>query len=442
MAILAVMLANNSNAYVELDITGLRSISPAYDSVLVERQNPDGSFSTVRGADTVSTGGVDEFIVFDYECPLGLATAYQVTAIRHNGDGSLTDEIVIPSLVEVANVYAEGFESGVPGTWSATNGTLASDTGTVFDGTKSLKLTSTANGAFSANGPSVLLPDPTLQYDLTAWVRSPQTLTVTFEMDFYSANDFTYEGYTSSSLQGTTVTLAANTWTRVKLSSGLLPANTGRAHLIIGTTGGTAGNVLDIDDVRLDNTPSGSAITLTPPTDKVWLKSMANPTLSMALEVSSVDDAVYAARQQVNPIIGAKFPVVISDVQGARTGSITFHTYTLTERAQFRELFELGATLLFQGDSGDGHSGDGHNGDGFEDMYFMVGDVTEHRPSGSSRDPQRTWIVQFTEVDSPPGSLTALPGNSWLLVTSFGDWNTVNTDRTSWLDVLNTPFGS
>lgn len=166
----------------------------------------------------------------------------------------------------------------------------------------------------------------------------------------------------------------------------------------------------------------------------VWLKSLTQSTLSMEVEIASMANPTYPARQQVNPIIGSRYPVVLSDVQGSRTGAFVLTTYTLADRLALKTLLDNGEPLFMQFDQNQ------DTGDGAEDMYFVIGDYDEERPSIRSIETVRQWGIAFTEIAQPSGILTSIPGNSWLQVsTQFADWNAVLTSRSSWLDVLNRP---
>lgn len=166
---------------------------------------------------------------------------------------------------------------------------------------------------------------------------------------------------------------------------------------------------------------------------KIAIKSLSAPSTSMILDVEPMEDVVRPVRQQINPIIGSKYPVVISDVSQARRGTIKLRTDDLTSRTALIQLLTSGQVLFFQADS------DPVSGDGWEDMFFVAGDLTEHYPA-RSKVTVRQWTLPFTEVASPNANLTSIPGNSWLLVTGFGTWQSVRDLRSNWLGVLNNPW--
>lgn len=163
-----------------------------------------------------------------------------------------------------------------------------------------------------------------------------------------------------------------------------------------------------------------------------WLKSLSQSALNTQVTIQALSDVKRPSRQQVYPVVGRANPVVISDVLTGRTGTISLQTTGSTDYQSIMALLQPGTTLFLQATPGDY----------FADMYFVPGDVTEQRPASQSTDMTRIWQIDFTEVDSPSGMLTTIPGNSYLAVVSFGSYQEISTARTSYLAVLDTPYGS
>lgn len=424
-----------SGYYNSIDITGLLGdgITPVFDTVWIQRNNPDGSVVTIRNGDHVTTGGVDEIVIIDYEAPLNVGVSYNVTAIRHNMDGSTTTEVKTSGYFSDPAFVPFNDAMGGAVNWAAgANTTQAYVTTPVHSVGKSIRLTSTAAGDFG----SVMLTGSVVQagknYHADGWLMSAAALVVKWQFDWYTSTG----AFVSSTFSAATTTLTASLWQKVSTTQ-TAPAGVGVNGKVIVSAhaAATAGaQLLYFDDFHLGSAVTVGAVTLPFNTNTVLVKSLANPTLSLELTLSAMDAPQYPVRQQVNPIIGAEFPVVISDVVGARTGTFTFLTQSLDERTAFKQLFAAGATLFFQGNS------DPVSGDGFEDMYFLPGSFGEGRPAGSSRDADRLWTIPYTEVGSPAGLLTTVPNNSWLVVSTAGTWQNVLTSRVSWLDVLNNPF--
>ena len=163
-----------------------------------------------------------------------------------------------------------------------------------------------------------------------------------------------------------------------------------------------------------------------------WLKDLTQSALNTQVTIQAMGDVKRPGRENVYAIVGRKNAVVISDLRGGREGVVTIMTTGTADRNAVKTLLASGNVLFLQATPTDG----------FDDLYFAAGDVTVKRPSPDSTDPTRLWEIAFTEVDSPSGQLTSLPGNSWLLVTNFGTWQSVMNARATWLAVLNTAYGS
>lgn len=254
-------------AYVALTVTGLTG----FDTVAVQRTNPDGSQAIVRSANYVATAGATSWAGFDLEAPLGSAVTYTAIAQTHNGDGSIT-----------------------------------------------------------------------------------------------------------------TVTA-------------------GSSAITIPTQNGTG-----------------------------WLKNLSQAALNTQITIQALADVKRSGRTQVYPVIGRKNPVVISDVRSGRTGLVSIMTTGTADYQAVSTLLASGQTLFLQATPADM----------FADMYFVPGDVTERRPASTSTDQTRVWDVDFIEVDSPSGALTSIPGNSYTAVAVFGTYQNLVNHRSTYLDVLNTPYGS
>ncbi|MEU7096051.1 hypothetical protein [Kitasatospora aureofaciens] len=177
---------------------------------------------------------------------------------------------------------------------------------------------------------------------------------------------------------------------------------------------------------------SSAAITIPTQNGVGWLKHLSQAALNTQIVLTGLSDIKRAGRRQEYAVIGRKNPVVISDVRGGRSGSFSLMTTGSTDYQAVSTLLASGATLFLQATPADM----------FADLYFSAGDVTEHRPADTSTDTTRIWTVEFTEVDSPSGALTSIPGNSYTAVVSFGSYQTLLNKRTTYLDVLNTPYGS
>lgn len=175
-----------------------------------------------------------------------------------------------------------------------------------------------------------------------------------------------------------------------------------------------------------------AAVAITVANGTAWLKNLTQSALNTQVQIQTLSDVKRAGRQQAYDVIGRQNSVVISDVRGGRTGTLTLMTTASTDMNALNSILNPGGVVFLQFTPADG----------FADMYFVPGDVTIKRPSSTSTDFTRLWDVAFIEVDSPSGATTSLPGNSYLAVTNFGTYQTLLNDRSTYLAVLNTPYGS
>jgi hypothetical protein len=167
---------------------------------------------------------------------------------------------------------------------------------------------------------------------------------------------------------------------------------------------------------------------------ETWLKNIAQPAASMLVNmVGPQTDVTRPPLNTVYQVLGTPYPVVVGDVLKSRTGNLVAYTSTIAQMTSLLALCASGQVLFFQATAQDN----------FPDMYFMVtAGLVESRPEGFSSSLYRKWTIPFTEVASPSGAFSLLPGNSWSQVLSFGSWQNVLSWRSSWLSVLNVPYGS
>lgn len=173
-------------------------------------------------------------------------------------------------------------------------------------------------------------------------------------------------------------------------------------------------------------------VTISATSSTAWIKNVANSATSVQVNVVDITDVTRPQRVLGNyPVLERRYPIIINDVRQGRTGKIQVATYSVDDAEALQLLFDDGSVLFFQTSSLNN----------FPDMYFAAGDLIEQRP-GISTD--ITWIYEFTftEQSSPSGALTTVSGNSYLQVVNFGTYQKVIDNRTTYLDVLNRPFGS
>lgn len=425
-------------AFVSLSVSGLTG----YDAVAIQRTNPDGSQVIIRNANYVLTGGADTFACSDIEAPLGAAVTY--TAI---GAMYTTRNLVLnPSLTtDLSNTQDY---SSVTRAWINTDGKY---------GPSCVQHTNTATALAGTTWTIPTVTGITGAFQVSCWVKLPASGPTTLNLICRS-------GTTTVKSAAITPLPPAGTWTRVTTSFSLVSTDT--IDRIGVSSNATSGTVWWADAAMAEVSPithnygdgsfsgwswdgtsdasasrtsvtttaqaTSSPITISVAAGTGWLKNITQPALNTEVSVESVQDVKRPTRSQTYTVIGRKNPVVVSDVRGGRQGSLTLMTTNSTDLQSVRALLAPGSVLFFQATPADG----------FDDLYFAAGDVTEKRPAGVSTDPTRLWQIDFIEVDSPSGAANGLPNNSYTQVVSFGTYQAVLTNRSTYLDVLNTPYGS
>lgn len=168
---------------------------------------------------------------------------------------------------------------------------------------------------------------------------------------------------------------------------------------------------------------------------EAWIKNLSQTNLNTQVTVvGPMADIVYPPLNTVYEVLGTPYPVAVGDVLRARTGTLTVLVETFAQQLALQSLVSSGQTLLFQA---------GPN-DNFPDMYFVITNngVTLHSLSAPSVNPNRTFDLNYTEVAPPIGAFSLLGANSWGQVLSFGTWQAVLNDRSTWLQVLNVQYGA
>lgn len=164
-----------------------------------------------------------------------------------------------------------------------------------------------------------------------------------------------------------------------------------------------------------------------------WIKDVILGASSSKVQVESMSDVVTPTRQlAVLNVIGRANPIIITDVRQGRTGTLTLTSQTSDDITQIRNLFASGNVLLFQCPLAAN----------FPDMYFVPGDVTESWNGGYASNTVHSFSFPFIEADGPSTSAFVSNGNSWLLVTQFDNWADVAASRSTWEQVLISPFNS
>jgi Carbohydrate binding domain len=426
----------------------------------------------------------------------GLDFAQYITIQRAN---LLTDEFnVVRGANQVATYSGPGYELGVnllgsedsgfetgTGSWAAgTNcASIAQSASFAYTGFNSLAVTSSAAGIVvvdkgnSYSSQVAVVPGETYQFSY--WVYTANsTRMANIEVNYYLQPANNLMETDSFTTQGVAYTnLVANGWTQVSITT-TAPAGCNFADIQCQPIAQGTAEIFYIDNafygeysftgfpsstftvtdyecplntpvtyiaemgILVDGVPTlvlgafSNTVELSAESGTAWIKNVLAPGLNQLVTISSMSDAVSAARTQSTYVIGRKNPIVLVDAMGGRSGTITFLTQSLADKEtllatlaspQSQSLFLQTAAV-----------------DGFNDMYFSINtSVTENRPAGVSYDPTRLVPVTYIEVDSPSDAVTAISENDWLdVLNGWSSWQDMLSQRPTWLTVLTAPFGT
>lgn len=226
------------------------------DGVLVEFGSSVGTYFDG------STTGAGFF--YSWNGPANASTSSQYTGTGFNsalsGSGTLTS--ALSRIQKINRVKNPNFEYGSKFGWngSINSGSSALDSTLAHSGTTSLKVTATGSGlrVRGSNGSAQLSEMFTVVpgniHNLSAWVYTSATASVNIYA--YGANS---GGTPSAPYTGTTVSVTANTWTRIDTNFSVPSGSTdGYIYPNFEIASSTAGLTLNIDDVHLQTVPSNS----------------------------------------------------------------------------------------------------------------------------------------------------------------------------------------
>lgn len=127
-----------------------------------------------------------------------------------------------------------------------------------------------------------------------------------------------------------------------------------------------------------------------------WIKNPGKPFMNMRVLWNSDNEYSRAARRELIPIRGAKFPVAHTDRRLAPSGTIKLATQTTAEAKAFTNLIDDGAVLMI----------DVNPDFGVPIRYVSLGDVVGRRAGKEDRDltwEARIWELQVDETSAPIG---------------------------------------
>ena len=165
------------------------------------------------------------------------------------------------------------------------------------------------------------------------------------------------------------------------------------------------------------------------PCEPVLLSDPVSTALAQWFGLAAVGTLTREARQTVLSVLGRSDFVSTSSARGSAKGTLTLYTDTLEERRNAVKLFESGRILLLRNPDPSYPE---------SNWYIAIGNVTESRTIDmNAREPGRTWVVPFVQVERPTGLIEASSGVTWQMVKDSGmTWAQLRAAHESWLDVV------
>lgn len=140
-----------------------------------------------------------------------------------------------------------------------------------------------------------------------------------------------------------------------------------------------------------------NAATLTYTTAYAWLKDPFEPIRNMAVTIGDMSQYTYDSRTGVHQVMGRPAPITVGEVRSSAADTVTILTSTQEDRDRFHYITASGHPLLLQSTQ---QSGIGN-------MYLAPTRVTETRLVKTGSRTERSWAVDYQEVDMPIGDAGA-----------------------------------
>lgn len=387
-------------------------------TVSVVRLDPDGRTRPVRGGDP-GTITAEAWTGFDYEAPFGAPVTY--SAIPTIG----APELLTPN--------QSGLETDTTG-WAPNdaNTTLTRSTAQAWGGVASLAITAVASGTCQATTPTGTAGMPVTageNYTATARFRAAtQFRPVYAVITWYNAAG----GAVAGTINGTPINDSATGWTFFTVS-GVAPATTAYARVVLTVSSPAAGEVHYVDDIHFFRT-KGAAQVSAPVTLAVtdpWLIHPGIPDLSLAIPADSIESVAprtRAARAAVLQPLGRSTPVVVSEARAAPATGLELTTDTSAARDALNDLLADGSALLLNLPPALGW--------GFTYEWIAVGDTVETAIAGGNDF--RRFSLPYSVVDRPVGGVVAQW--AWSDVLTYSTWADVMAAYDTYAELLaNTP---
>jgi len=394
--------------------TGVATIVRAYGST-------GGLFVIAPAGQTTNSvptllGGRGVF--YDTEAPLDVPLLY--TASYNSG----------PTLVPLnQNPY---FENGRLSPWAGQNNATVSVINTQFhQGGWSLQVTPDGVTAVPQAVSEEWIAVPLKSYTLSGWLRTTSNATRNLSIFWFNA------GHTFISSSQISNALVAGTWTQYGPSAFNAPG-TAAFGRIATNDGGTpaAGNPWQCDELLVSSSQNVSllsSVVIVPSNGYGWLKDPVRPANSVPIDcrrpvlvttrfggsgvawlgLGDESDASSSALFNVN---NSQFPVPVSRIREAPTGSVRLMPRSQADVTALRALLAPGSPLLLQLPPAYGE----------DDRYIFPGNVGRSHVFNDQRLPRRLVAFPFATVAPPIGPMQGVLGARWTdLCAHTSTWGSV-----------------
>ena len=164
-----------------------------------------------------------------------------------------------------------------------------------------------------------------------------------------------------------------------------------------------------------------------------WLKHPTDTALNMrvVLKLGSFVAMTRRATRGVYPIIGRRYPVVVTDTRQAREGTFAVmvcddSTDPTADAEAILALLNADSVLKLEPDASTG----------IGEFWFSAGDVSEVRPVGILDHEAREFTVPFIETDAPVIN-TVITTATWQdVIDGWASWTTTQADWTDWATLI------
>lgn len=164
----------------------------------------------------------------------------------------------------------------------------------------------------------------------------------------------------------------------------------------------------------------------------VYLSDPVAPQLGVWFGLLGLGTTTRPARASFLEPINRPAGIAVSQKRGWPAGSMQLLTTTLAQRRLVERLFASGRILFLR------------NPDPrFPESvwYLHCSDLTEDRPGGDQRRPERIWTFNWQRVERPVGLIEAFTGISWADIKAGYTWDALRRTRDDWVDASLTAPG-